>query len=109
MAETLYDPLFEQLEAEVTAVLVDRRTLLRVAAFGAVLGGTGLLVEGCSSDTTPAAVDGTSAAASPNTTATSEVMTDDEFLVQAGESLIALHEESHGGWRFKSEIQAPHY
>jgi rhamnogalacturonyl hydrolase YesR len=31
------------------------------------------------------------------------------FLNQAGQSLIDRHEDSRGGWRFKSEIQAPHF
>jgi len=33
----------------------------------------------------------------------------EELLLQAGESLLALGEESHGGLRFRSEIQSPHY
>jgi len=33
----------------------------------------------------------------------------DKFLNQLGQSLIDLHEDSNGGWRFKSAIQAPHY
>ncbi len=39
----------------------------------------------------------------------SEANQADKFLRQAGQSLINLHEASHGGWRFKSEIQSPHY
>ena len=31
------------------------------------------------------------------------------FLFQAGQSLINHHEDSLGGWRFKSGIQYPHY
>src|SRR5438105_4724230 len=31
------------------------------------------------------------------------------FLEQAGTSLIDLHQVDGEGWRFKSEIQAPHY
>ena len=34
---------------------------------------------------------------------------EDPFLVQAGNSLIALHQTSQGGWEFQSQIQAPHY
>jgi hypothetical protein len=30
-------------------------------------------------------------------------------LMQAGDSLIDMHEQAKGGWRFKSAIQAPHY
>ncbi len=33
----------------------------------------------------------------------------DIFLKQIGNSLVSLHSNSSGGWRFKSEIQAPHY
>jgi hypothetical protein len=33
----------------------------------------------------------------------------DQFTKQLGDSLINLHEQSHGGWRFKSEVQSPHY
>jgi rhamnogalacturonyl hydrolase YesR len=33
----------------------------------------------------------------------------DSFLTQTGNSLINLHQPSTGGWRFRSEIQAPHY
>ena len=33
----------------------------------------------------------------------------DRFLPQVGQSLINLHDSNRGGWRFKSEIQAPHY
>jgi hypothetical protein len=32
-----------------------------------------------------------------------------KFLSQIGQSLVDHHEDSHGGWRFKSAIQAPHY
>lgn len=31
------------------------------------------------------------------------------FILKAGESLLQMHEDNHGGWRFRSEIQAPHY
>src|SRR5437868_2686031 len=31
------------------------------------------------------------------------------LLQKVGDSLIAHHEQSQGGWRFKSEIQSPHY
>jgi hypothetical protein len=34
---------------------------------------------------------------------------DDEFILQAAESLLALGEESHGGLRFKSEVQGDNY
>ena len=33
----------------------------------------------------------------------------EDFLSQTGQSLINLHDQSMGGWRFKSAIQAPHY
>ena len=33
----------------------------------------------------------------------------DNFLNQVGQSLIDQHQDSHGGWRFKSQIQSPHY
>jgi len=33
----------------------------------------------------------------------------EELLEQVGNSLIELHEEAEGGWRFRSAIQAPHY
>ena len=36
--------------------------------------------------------------------------TEVEALLQhAGNSLLELHSEQYGGWRFRSEIQAPHY
>jgi hypothetical protein len=38
-----------------------------------------------------------------------EAAQDNKFLNQVGQSLIDHHENSGGGWRFKSSIQAPHY
>jgi hypothetical protein len=32
-----------------------------------------------------------------------------QFVQQAGASLLALHNDSHGGWRFRSGIQGPNY
>jgi len=33
----------------------------------------------------------------------------DQFAQQVGESLVASHQDSNGGWRFPSEIQSPHF
>src|SRR6185369_12730528 len=33
----------------------------------------------------------------------------DQFILQAGATLLAQHQESHGGWRWQSKIQSPNF
>jgi rhamnogalacturonyl hydrolase YesR len=80
-----------------------RREAMRLFLYG-VAGSAALAAAGCSrGGGSPQEPNPTGAPSSP------EQDHQEEFLLQAGESLINLHEESHGGWRFRSEIQAPHY
>jgi lantibiotic modifying enzyme len=44
----------------------------------------------------------------PETTVAHEQLSE-AFLLQAAESLLKMHEDNQGGWRFKSEIQSSHY
>lgn len=75
---------------------ISRRQVL--AGFAAVGISAALVISSCGGEATQM----------PDTEARPEQLTAVE-LRDLGQSLIAMHEESMGGWRFRSAIQAPHY
>lgn len=87
-----------------------RRKLLIAAC--AVLVGAGVLLTGYimvmvhHSQSKPVAA---VAANSGGNSLTQEQTAADQFMTNAGNSLINMHDQVGGGWRFKSAIQAPHY
>jgi len=48
-------------------------------------------------------------AGSSSSTSVAPHAAEDPFLIQTGDSLIALHQNSDGGWKFQSQIQSPHF
>jgi len=85
-----------------------RRGFLALAGLS-VLGATELLATGCDDPSEPPVGIAPNTSGSTPPSASPEKNPGTEMLRLAGESLLALGEPSHGGLRFRSEIQAPHY
>jgi lantibiotic modifying enzyme len=90
---------------------MSRRQLLRFVGVAAVVAGTSLLVNSCdSAPSTPIAPHPEmSLSTSPSDSEQAEQNPDVKFLLEAATSLLSHGEPSHGGLRFQSEIQSPHY